>query len=75
MTFEITDTTNPIEFSEHIESICVDGNYIDTIIKFCQENYVDLEDLKTLVHPTLKEKIKADAIRSGLLKSLGSLDF
>lgn len=69
------ETTSSVEFSEHIERICKDGNYIETIIEFCDENFIDLLDIKTLIHPTLKEKIRNEAIESGLLLSLGKLDF
>lgn len=75
MEFQVTDNTNSVEFSEFIEKTTIDGNYIDTIIEYCKENYIDLEDIKSLIHPTLKEKIRAEAMHTGLMKSLGTLEF
>lgn len=71
-----TTFTNSIEFSEYIETICKDsGNYIDTIINLAEENYIDLLEIKPLIHPTLKAKIQAEAIERGIMRSLGALDF
>lgn len=75
MEFQVTENTNSVEFSEFIEKTTIDGNYIDTIIDYCRENYIDLEDIKSLIHPTLKEKIRAEAMKVGLMKSLGTLEF
>ena len=73
---EPENITNSIEFSEYIENKCKNtGNYIDTVIEYCSKLYISLEDVKPFIHPTLKEKIKAEAISSNLMKSLGQLDF
>ena len=70
------DFTNSHEFSEYIENLCKDnGNYIDAVIDYCTEHFIDLEDIKPMIHITLKEKIRAEAIQQNLMKSLGQLEF
>ena len=43
-------------------------SYIDAILKYCDENEVDIDRVKSLVNPTLKEKIKAEAIKLHTIK-------
>lgn len=70
------DFSDSLDFSEYIETICRDtGNYIDTVIQYAADNYIDLEEIKPLIHPTLKARIHAEAIDRGIMKSLGTLDF
>lgn len=68
------------EFSEYI-SECVymkSTSYMDEVIEFCQENDIDIEIIKPLVHQTLKEKLYAEAVENNLLKNevlTGTLPF
>lgn len=68
--------SNSLEFSEYIENLCKDsGNYIDAVIQYCAEHFIDLEEIKPMIHVTLKEKIRAEAIDQNMMKSLGQLEF
>jgi hypothetical protein len=74
---EPIEFSNSNQFSEYVERIHIDENipYIDIICDYCKENYIGFEDIKVLVHPTLKEKIKKEAIDQKLMKEIGTLSF
>ena len=61
---------SPLDFSLEIERIVFKNkmSYIDAILKYCDENEVDIDRVKSLVNPTLKEKIKAEAIKLHTIK-------
>ncbi len=68
---------NSQDFSDYIETYCKNTSigYIDAIIEYCKDNFIDIEDMKALVHPVMKEKIRAEAIELGMIKEIGNLDF
>ena len=50
------------EFSQHIEKLAtVTGSYIDSIVDYCAKKDIEVESVKKLLSPSLKEKIKAEA--------------
>ena len=50
--------SNPNEFSLHIELLKKpDSTYIETILDYCEENFIDVEDIAILINKTLKDKI------------------
>lgn len=58
------------EFSQHIErKASVGQNYIDVLTEYCVRNEVEIESVKKLLTPSLKEKITAEAQNLNLLKS------
>lgn len=57
------------EFSQHIERRASRGqNYIDVLTDYCVRNEVEIESVKKLLTPSLKEKITAEAQNLNLLK-------
>ena len=58
------------EFSQHIERRASLGqNYIDVLTDYCVRNEVEIESVKKLLTPSLKEKITAEAQNLNLLKA------
>lgn len=62
--------SSAVEFSKHIERKASMGqNYIDVLTDFCVRNEVEIESIKKLLTPSLKEKITAEAQNLNLLKA------
>ena len=61
----LTETT----LQQEIEQIASDHSltYIESLMYFCEENDVDVEDLVPVISVNLKEKIRVDAMNDGLL--------
>jgi len=61
---------NSKEFSQKIENISKEKriSHIDAIIWFCEQNELDLGSVGSMVNKSLKEKIKAEAIRLRMVK-------
>jgi hypothetical protein len=38
-------------------------NYLDAILILCEENHIDVEDVKKYISPIIKDKLEADALR------------
>ena len=58
-------------FAQEIESLVKDNenmNYIDSIIHFCDQNAIDVENVPKLISKPLKEKIKYEAQELNFLK-------
>lgn len=51
--------SNPNEFSLHIEKLKIENEttYVETIVDYCERNFIDIEDVTSLINKTLKEKI------------------
>ena len=61
------------EFSQHIERrASLRQNYIDVLTDYCVRNEVEIESVKKLLTPSLKEKITAEAQNLNLLKQKNS---
>lgn len=62
---------------ESIVLIMSEGNVnsIDAIIEFCNKNLIDIEDIKPLIGPSLKERIRVDAMDTGLMRKESKLEF
>jgi hypothetical protein len=63
-------------FSLHIEKIAADNrlSYMDAVLKYCQDNYLEPDDIKHLINKTLKDKIEQDMMDANLLPKKASLD-
>jgi len=61
---------SPLDFSLEIERKVMRDKctYLEAIVGFCEENEIEMDRVKGLINPTLKEKIKAEAIRLHTLK-------
>lgn len=66
-----------IAFSQFIERKSVASNVtrMQAIFSFCEERLLDVDDITHLISPQLKEKIKVEMIKTGMVKSdISSLD-
>lgn len=49
-------------------------NHMEAVLKYCEENFIDPEDISSLVNKNLKAKIELNMIEANLLPKRGSLD-
>lgn len=47
--------------------------YMDAILKLCEDNGIDPEDIGKFVTPTIKDKVQAEAIELNLMKGGNTL--
>lgn len=63
-------------FSLHIEKFAKERrlSYMDAVLKYCEENYLEPDDVKHLINKTLKDKIEQDMMDANMLPKKASLD-
>lgn len=63
-------------FSLHIEKLAKERrlSYMDAVLKYCEENYLEPDDIKHLINKTLKDKIEQDMMDSNMLPKKATLD-
>ena len=63
-------------FSLYIEQKARENNcsHVDAILVYCKENFIDPEEIKSLINKSLKEKMKIDFQESGHLPKQAKLD-
>jgi len=63
-------------FSLHIEEIAKKNrmSHMDAVLKYCQENYLEPDDIKNLINKPLKDKIEMDMREVNLLPKQATLD-
>ena len=49
-------------------------SHVDAILEYCKENYIDPNDIKSLINKSLKDKIQMDFQESGHLPKTAKLD-
>lgn len=67
-----------VEFSQYIEKQAqrTDCTLIDILVEYCMKQEIEIESVKKLVTPSLKEKIKVEAEDLNLMKEKsGKLPF
>lgn len=59
-----------VEFSQYIEKKAhkTDSSLIDILVEYCVKQEIEIESVKKLVTPSLKEKIKVEAESLNLMK-------
>lgn len=74
MKIDMFKTAN--EFSLHIEAIVRDHkmSYMDAVLEYCQENYIEPEDIASLINKSLKDKIEMDFRELNYLPKQAQLD-
>lgn len=57
---------NANEFSLHIEALKSEKgtSYVETILDYCEENMIDVEEITDLISKNLKEKISMEVKRT-----------
>ena len=63
-------------FSLYIEQLARDKkcSHVDAILEYCKENFIDPEEIKSMINKSLKEKMKMDFQESGHLPNTAQLD-
>lgn len=64
------------EFSLHIEQIVRDTrmSYMDAVLEYCKENYLEPEDIASLINKSLKDKIEMNFRELNYLPKQATLD-
>lgn len=67
---------SPTEFSIMIEKLAVETRkpLIDTMIKYCEEHYIDFEEITHLISKPLQDKLRMEFVSTGHLKGGATLD-
>lgn len=66
----------PSQFSLHIEKLALEKRIsrMDAVLLYCQENFIDPEDIVPLINKSLRDKIEADARENNFLPKQSQLD-
>jgi hypothetical protein len=64
------------EFSLHIEQMVRDSKmtYMDAVLEYCKENYLEPEDVAKLINKSLKDKIEMNFRDLNYLPKQAQLD-
>lgn len=64
------------EFSLHIEQIVKEKrlSYMDAVLYYCKENYLEPEDVSSLISKSLRDKIEMDFRELNYLPKQAQLD-
>ena len=67
---------NTNEFAIYIEQLVQEKkmSHMDAVLYYCQENFIDPEDIAKMINKSLKQKIELDMIESNMLPKKGTLD-
>jgi len=67
---------NANDFCLHIEQIVSTSNinYMDAVLEYCKENYLEPEDVAKLINKSLKDKIEMDFRELNYLPKQAQLD-
>lgn len=67
---------NATGFSLHIEEIASQYkiSHMDAVLKYCEENYLEPDDVKSLINKTLRDKIEMNMREINLLPKKAELD-
>ena len=64
------------KFTKLIEKTVADlkNPYMDAIIKVCETNDIELEDIRKFISPVIKDKLEAEAMDLNFLPKKNSID-
>ena len=67
---------NTTEFALYIESIVVEKriSHMDAVLLYCEQNFIDPEDISSMINKNLKQKIELNMIEANYLPKKGTLD-
>lgn len=67
---------NAAQFSLFIEQMASEKRmtHMDAVLKYCEENFIEPDEIKSLINKTLKDKIEVDMREANLLPKQASLD-
>jgi cell division ATPase FtsA len=64
------------EFSLHIEQMVKDRklNHMDAVLEYCKENYIEPDDVSSLINKSLRDKIEMNFRELNYLPKQAQLD-
>jgi len=64
------------KFTKLIENVVAESKmpYLDAIIKVCETNDIELEDIKKFISPVIKNKLEAEAMELNYLPRKNAID-
>jgi len=64
------------KFTKLIESTVAELKipYMDAIIKVCETNEIEIDDIKKFISPVIKDKLEAEAMELNFLPKKNSID-
>ena len=64
------------QFSLHIEKMATEKRmtHMEAVLKYCEENFVEPDEIKNLINKPLRGKIEIDMREANLLPKIASLD-
>jgi hypothetical protein len=67
---------NNNEFALYIENVVIERKmtHMDAVLLYCEQNFIDPEDISKLINKNLKQKIEMNMIEQNYLPKKGSLD-
>ena len=67
---------NTQDFAMFIDSVVAESgmNHMEAVLKYCEENFIDPEDISSMVNKALKQKIAVNMMEENLLPKRATLD-
>lgn len=67
---------NAAQFSLHIEQMAAQKRmtHMEAVLKYCEENYIEPDEIKSLINKPLRDKIEIDMREANLLPKQATLD-
>lgn len=64
------------KFTKLIENTVVDLKipYMDAILKVCETNDIEIEDIRKFISPVIKDKLEAEAMELNFLPKKNAID-
>jgi hypothetical protein len=67
---------NAAQFSLHIEQMASEKKmtHMEAVLKYCEDNFIEPDEIKSLVNKPLRDKIEIDMREANLLPKQAALD-
>ena len=67
---------NAASFSLFIEEVVREKriSHMDAVLKYCEDNFIEPDEIKSLINKTLRDKIEVDMREANLLPKQATLD-
>ena len=67
---------NAAQFSLHIEQLAAQKriSHMDAVLLYCEENFIEPDEIKSLINKPLRDKIEIDMREANLLPKVATLE-
>lgn len=64
------------QFSLHIEQLAAQKriSHMDAVLHYCEENFIEPDEIKSLINKPLRDKIEIDMREANLLPKVATLE-